>query len=213
MASSKYFKSTRGKPALIDSSGASPTRVEQNASLETLFAEMGKISATLHKVTSDVSTIKETTAELKNAVNAMQEWLTEVEGRVSDIEDTKQQLVSNSELHSKRINTLWDRVEDLENRSRRNNVRLLGLSEGIEGDNIKACINKILSEGLGLDVDSEFEIERAHRSPGSRPINAQSPRLVRMNSCVLLRETKFSKLLGRRVERCGVDATFPFSQT
>lgn len=200
MASSKYFKSTRGKPAPIDSSGASPIRVEQNASLETLFAEVGKISATLHKVASDVSTIKETTAELKNAVNAMQERLTEVEGRVSDIEDTKQQLVSNSELHSKRINTLWDRVEDLENRSRRNNVRLLGLSEGIEGDNIKACINKILSEGLGLDVDSEFEIERAHRSPGSRPINAQSPRLVMMK---FLRSTARDKVLKAAREKGG----------
>ena len=58
MASSKYFKSTRGKPAPVDTSGASPTRAEQNASLETLFAEVSKISTTLHKVASDVSTIK-----------------------------------------------------------------------------------------------------------------------------------------------------------
>ncbi|KAI9546102.1 hypothetical protein NQZ68_030689, partial [Dissostichus eleginoides] len=68
------------------------------------------------------------------------------------IEDNTQQLVSDSELHSKRIDTLWNRVEDLENRSRHNNVRLLGLKEGTEGHNIKACIGKILSEGQGMDV-------------------------------------------------------------
>ncbi len=70
----------------------------------------------------------------------MQGRLSEAEGRISDIEDTTQQLVTDRELHSKHINTLWTRVEDLENRSRRNNVRLLGLTEGKEVANIKGCI-------------------------------------------------------------------------
>lgn len=69
-------------------------------------------------------------------------------------------------------------MEDLENRSRRNNVRLLGLTEGKEGANLKECIAKILSEGLSMDVDSDFEIERAHRSPGSWPDDDQPPRLI-----------------------------------
>lgn len=86
--------------------------------------------------------------------------------------------MTNRQLRSKRIETVWTRVEDLENRSHRNNVRLLGLTEGKEGANLKECIEKILSEGLGLDVDSEFEIERAHRSPGSRPDYDQPPRLI-----------------------------------
>ena len=52
------------------------------------------------------------------------------------------------------------------------------MKEGKEGDNIKACIEKILSEGLGMDIDSEFEIERAHRSPGFRLEENQPPRLI-----------------------------------
>lgn len=94
-----------------------------------LFAEVTKMSMTLHTVASDVSTTKETTAELKNAVNAMQQRLTEAKGRISDIEDTAHQLVNDRDVHSKRVETLWNRVEDLESRSRRNNVRLLGLKE------------------------------------------------------------------------------------
>ncbi len=69
-------------------------------------------------------------------------------------------------------------MEYLENRSRRNNVRLLGLTEGKEGANIKGRIKMILSEGLGIDVDSEYEIERAHRSPGSCLDDDQPPRLI-----------------------------------
>ena len=77
-------------------------------------------------------------------------------------------------------------------------MRLLGLSEGTKGDYIKTCINKILSEGLGLVVESEFEIERAHRSPGSRPNNAQSPRLIMMK---FLRSTARDKVLKAASEK------------
>lgn len=70
-SSSKYFKSTRGKPA-VDPGGASPKSSEKNASLEDLLAEVSKMSSTLNTVATDVSTIKETTTELKNTVSAMQ---------------------------------------------------------------------------------------------------------------------------------------------
>uniref|UniRef100_A0AAR2JAN4 L1 transposable element RRM domain-containing protein n=1 Tax=Pygocentrus nattereri TaxID=42514 RepID=A0AAR2JAN4_PYGNA len=140
------------------------------------------------------------TEELKNAVNAMQARLTEAEGRISDLEDSTQQLVNGRELHSKRIDALWSRVEDLENRSRRNNVRLLGLKEGIEGDNLNVCIEKILSEGLHMHIDNEFEIERAHRSPGFRPDENQPPRLIMIR---FLRSTARDKVLKAARENGG----------
>ena len=114
---------------------------------------------------TDVSTIKGTVEELKKAVEATKERLTEAEGRIST-----QQLLRSREQQSKRLDDLWSRVEDLENRSHRNNVRLLGLKEDIEGDNLIECVGKILSEGLDINIDDKgFEIERAHRSPASPP--------------------------------------------
>lgn len=177
---SKYFKPSRGRgAAATEPDDASPKNDStQNSNLESILAEVSKMSATLQTVASDVSTIKGTTDELKNAVKAMQERLTQAEGRISGVEDSTQQLLNVREQQRKRLDTLWNRVEDLENRSRRNNVRLLGLKEGIEGDNLIACVEKILSEGLNIDIDNEFEIERAHRSPGSRPDDGQPPRLI-----------------------------------
>lgn len=53
------------------------------------------MSATLHAVALDVWTDKEKTAELKkNAANAMQERLTEADGRMAAMEDTSQQLAN-----------------------------------------------------------------------------------------------------------------------
>ncbi|CAG5867801.1 unnamed protein product [Menidia menidia] len=104
--------------------------------------------------------------------------MTEAETRISDAEDTVQQLARDRELHSQRIDALWSRIEDLENRSRRNNIRMLGLREGSEGDDIKACIEKILTEGLKIVIDGEFEVERAHRSPAARRDEDQPPRVL-----------------------------------
>lgn len=75
-------KNTTAKTTATESGNASPKRQqEQHASLENLLAEVSKMSKT-----SDVSTIKETPAELKNTVNAMEEQLTQGEGRISDME-------------------------------------------------------------------------------------------------------------------------------
>ncbi|KAF7686212.1 hypothetical protein HF521_015574, partial [Silurus meridionalis] len=60
----------------------------------------------------------------------------------------------------------------------RNNVRMIGLKEGLEAGGIVKCVNKILSEGLGINPDGEFEIERAHLAPASRPSADQPPRIV-----------------------------------
>lgn len=101
-------------------------------------------------------TIKGTTEELKNAVKAIQERLMEAEGRISDLEDSTQQLLDSREPQMKCTEALWSRVEDLDNRSRRNNVRLLGLKEDIEGSNLRACVKRVLSEGLNMEIDNEF---------------------------------------------------------
>lgn len=39
-------------------------------------------------------------------------------------------------------------------------MKLLGLKEGIERDNMTTCIENLLSEGLGVDSDNESEAER-----------------------------------------------------
>lgn len=72
-------------------------------------------------------------------------------------------------------------MEDLENRSRRNNVRLVGLEEGYEemGKVIKH-IERIISEGLGL-TGNEFEIERAHRSLTPMPNRNELPWTILMH--------------------------------
>lgn len=109
-----------------------------------MFEEIRKMSVTLQVVAMDVISIKETTKELKDAVENIQVRLGDKE-HIEDIEDVNAQMEKGKEKCDKRLETLWTRVEDLENRSQRNNVRLVGLKEGKEKGKMIQYVEKIIS--------------------------------------------------------------------
>ena len=167
-----------------------------------MFEEIRKMSATLQVVATDVVSIKETTKELKDAVENIQMRLGEAEQRIADVEDVNTRMEESMEKCDKRLETMWMRVEDLENRSRRNNVRVVGLKEGKEETGkVIQYVEKILSQGLGLS-GSEFEIERAHRSMAPVPGPNQPPRTILMR---FLRSAARDKVLQVAKERRGID--------
>lgn len=184
---------TRLKTTNPEASDAPPLELShQNPSLKDLFAEISRMNATLQGVASDVTTIKETTAELREAISSVQARLDEAETRISHIEDASNRLTGDAEKMVKRVDEIWNKVEDLENRSRRNNVKIIGLKEGKEaGYNMNEYVQKILSEGLAL-TGLEFEIERSHRSLGPKPNGDQPPRVVLVK---FLRYTAREKVL------------------
>lgn len=73
-------------------------------------------------------------------------------------------------------NKLLAKTSDLESRSRRNNIRIIGLPESIGGPTLTMFFLKLLVELLGEEIlESPPELDRAHRAliaepqPGSRP--------------------------------------------
>ncbi len=80
MSSSKYFKTSGCMSACLHVSSheeeqAAPpasSRALDNVSLDKLFEKLPKMSDTLWSVSTDVSTFKQTTAELNTTVTAMQ---------------------------------------------------------------------------------------------------------------------------------------------
>ncbi|CAM4683952.1 unnamed protein product [Leuciscus chuanchicus] len=60
--------------------------------------------------------------------------ITEAENRISDGEDRTTTLENKLTELEQRVKILTDRAEDSENRSRRDNIRILGLKEGTEGN-------------------------------------------------------------------------------
>uniref|UniRef100_H3ABD3 L1 transposable element RRM domain-containing protein n=1 Tax=Latimeria chalumnae TaxID=7897 RepID=H3ABD3_LATCH len=94
--------------------------------------------------------------------------IAEAEGRISNIEDQGQR-------QEERIHFL-NHVDDLENRSRRNNIRIVRFPEGVEGGNPIKFLTMVIPE-LNLGPDVQLDIEQAHRTlPPPRPQSGQRPR-------------------------------------
>lgn len=167
-------------PPTEDTASNSPEKqTDAKVSLEKVFTEITKMSTTLQSVAADTIAIKETMTELKESVNGLQVRMEEAEGHISQLEDVTGGLTTDKDAKEKKINALWERVQMLENHSKRNNVRLVGLKEkyGTNGT-LETCVKKVLSEGLGINMEGEFEIERVHRILAPMPSEDQPPRPV-----------------------------------
>lgn len=72
----------------------------------------------------------------------------------------------------KKIKIMADSMDDMENRSRRDNIRILNLEEGTEGKRPIQFFESWLPTVLGLEgspgTKSRIKIDRAHRSLGPR---------------------------------------------
>uniref|UniRef100_H3AF72 L1 transposable element RRM domain-containing protein n=1 Tax=Latimeria chalumnae TaxID=7897 RepID=H3AF72_LATCH len=105
---------------------------------------------------------------------------------------------------------MWDRVQDLENRGRRNNIRLLGIPEGVEGNGVSgpALLLTMLQDCLPLDAADSIKVEHAHRTLGPKPSSDQRPRSItarllrfqdREHILRLARESAELRWRGRRI--------------
>ncbi|KAL0181752.1 hypothetical protein M9458_024158, partial [Cirrhinus mrigala] len=115
-------------------------------------------------------------------------WLEPLQQMVESNTNTIKELERSSSDHSDRItelanliSTLNDRLthldakcEDLEGRSRRNNIRLVGLPEGSEGSRPTEYVAQLLQEVLQLR-DKPL-LDHAHRTLRDKPKKGQPPR-------------------------------------
>ena len=120
----------------------------------------------------------------------------ELERAANDQSDVIQQLQATVSSLTKLVDSLTEKCDDLESRSRLNNVRLIGLAEGLEGSRPIEFVSKLLKDLLGLD---ELPVlDRCHRSLRARPKDTEPPRPIIMR--VNLFQTR--NLILRRAAEC-----------
>lgn len=78
------------------------------------------------------------------------------EERISTLEDSLQTVMKSDNKKNTQLSSHESRLEDLENRLRRNNVRLVGLPEWVEGNTPVEFIEKWLLATMGAE---HFSIE------------------------------------------------------
>uniref|UniRef100_A0A803K8T1 L1 transposable element RRM domain-containing protein n=1 Tax=Xenopus tropicalis TaxID=8364 RepID=A0A803K8T1_XENTR len=143
-----------------------PTLTEVLSAITNHTALVGKIDE-----------LKTDFAILKHDVQNLRERTGETERRVSDLEDFTAPLPGRLTATEKQITILEGKADDLENRLRRNNIRILGLSERAEGNIAEKFIEQWLTTSFGQAASSPaFTVERAHRVPGRPPPPGAPPR-------------------------------------
>ncbi|KAJ1171052.1 hypothetical protein NDU88_002923 [Pleurodeles waltl] len=76
------------------------------------------------------------------------------------------------------LSHLRSKLMDLEDRSRRNNVRLLGFPEGAEGADILSYLRDMLPKLTDITFDPPLEFQRAHRLGPKRQVGSDRPRPI-----------------------------------
>ncbi|KAJ1202411.1 hypothetical protein NDU88_006211 [Pleurodeles waltl] len=71
------------------------------------------------------------------------EWIATIESRADVLETDLRAVVQQTAIHDTQLSDIQWKIEDFENRKRRNNLRLLGIQEGVEGQDPRAFIIRL----------------------------------------------------------------------
>lgn len=159
------------------------TETCESVSMAQLISELSKQRISIRE---DISVlIQESIAPLQSSVNALRETVDGFQSRLAATEslagENFEKLIT-AENTIKTLQTqntsLLDRIEDLENRSRRANLRIVNVPEGSEnGQDPVVFVAEMLLEMTGTEVfDKPPTLERAHRTPGQKPADGRKTR-------------------------------------
>ncbi|KAJ1157201.1 hypothetical protein NDU88_009916 [Pleurodeles waltl] len=105
-----------------------------------------------------MKSIRMETASFQTCVLGLEQQVSTVEARSSSFQDRDQKLLF-----------LRSKLTDLEDRSRRDNVRFLGFPESIEGEDLHGFLRDVLPRMTGTTFDPPLEFQQAHRLGPRRP--------------------------------------------
>ena len=120
-------------------------KVEQESKLNAILLKLDSLEKRQKETAQDVSELKESYKLLDHEVTGIKSALAE-------------------KANNKEIDTLNRKIDDLENRSKRNNVVIWGLKEGAEKDcsSVEEFLqDELFSKHMGLE---NIEVMRAHRT-------------------------------------------------
>lgn len=120
------------------------------------------------QLVNDKAATDATMSELKGTVREMEHALTECSDDIAEMKTTIKSLTAN-------VAKLENKCEDLESRSRRNNIRIVGVPEGPDTCTIVA-VAALLKEAFGLV--KEPLLDRSHRTLQPKPKPGDRPRAI-----------------------------------
>uniref|UniRef100_A0A3B4UI21 L1 transposable element RRM domain-containing protein n=1 Tax=Seriola dumerili TaxID=41447 RepID=A0A3B4UI21_SERDU len=156
------------------------TSFEENVANTVSKTVTEKIGALMERKFTELHS---TLDKLSSRVEDNTKRITETETGISGGEDRTSSLENKLAELEKKVKILTNRAEDSENRSRRDNIRIMGLKEGAEGNQAVRFFETWLPGTLGLETKrSSIKIDRAHRALGPPKKNYNRPVIIKLHN-------------------------------
>uniref|UniRef100_H3A3J7 L1 transposable element RRM domain-containing protein n=1 Tax=Latimeria chalumnae TaxID=7897 RepID=H3A3J7_LATCH len=130
----------------------------------------------LQKMTTDINDLKSTMLSLKSLMEKMETRVIEAEGQINELEEELTAHDTKTQQLEIKISANVAKLDNLENRSCRNNVHIIGFPEGVKNWNPITFLSSVLPAILGLPANLPLDIEKAHHSLGLHLNLGQRPR-------------------------------------
>ncbi|KAJ1108155.1 hypothetical protein NDU88_005537 [Pleurodeles waltl] len=110
------------------------------------------MDASIISWTLETKSMRSDTAGFQSRVTGLEQRMRSLETQVAASQDRDQDLLY-----------LRSKLTDMEDRSRKDNIRLLGIPENEEGTDMQAFLGSTLPKLTSLEFDPPLEFQRAHR--------------------------------------------------
>lgn len=104
--------------------------------------------------------------------------VTHIESKMAEYCTAQNSIADQVNDHSEEISQLKMKIADLEDRSRRNNLKFRGIPENVSNNNLTHFIQEFIKTLLPLCSERDIEIDRAHRLPRPKSVDPALPRDV-----------------------------------
>ena len=147
---------------------------------ESVGARLDVIDVALNEIKVSVTSVESSLSTLSNRVADLEKRMEEAEERVSATEDSHGALDTRIATMEKTVEQLQLKIDNLENRGRRKNLKIINLPEKTEGNaGLADFLQAALPTLVGLPADfPPLEIECTHQAPAPAPTPDKPPRSI-----------------------------------
>ncbi|KAJ1164971.1 hypothetical protein NDU88_005401 [Pleurodeles waltl] len=150
------------------------TEDAQGTSMDRILQEISAVGHKLEGMDNAMVALTAETRSMRLEIAGFQSQISGLDNRVAAVET---QVASWTDRDQELLH-LRNKLTDLEDRSRRNNIRLLGFPEGIEGADILSYLWDMLPKLADTTFDPPLEFQRAHRLGLKRQDRKDRPRPI-----------------------------------
>ncbi|KAJ1185301.1 hypothetical protein NDU88_002095 [Pleurodeles waltl] len=171
----KRSASTTTNPQTSSPPTESTTMAEKSHSttMDRILQEITTVSRRIEGMDASITSLTLETKSMRAEIAGFQSRVTGLEQRMELVEAQ----TTMSRDRDQDLLYLRSKLTDMEDRSRRDNIRLHGIPENEDVD-VQSFLRSILPKLTSLDFDPPIEFQRAHRVGPKRPGNSSRPRPI-----------------------------------